>query len=295
MEKTLLFIVNPIAGKAAIKNKVCDIVSIFNTYGYDVTLFPTQKAEDAYYTTLTKANQFDLVVCCGGDGTLNEVTRAFIDAQLTLPFAYIPAGTANDFATTFGLQKIPIRCANQIMEGTPTSCDVGKFADKSFNYIAAFGLFSDISYTTSQTTKNILGQGAYMLEGFKKLLNIEKYRMSIQYDEHKIEDTFCYGMITNTLSIGGFSFFKEKEIQLNDGFFECIFVKYPNNPLDVQMITHAFISKNFEACSHIYMFKAKKLKITNKKSVEWTIDGEFAGTYKDCDIINLHEAIQIIK
>lgn len=295
MGKSLLFIINPIAGKATIKNKICDITTIFMNYGYDVTIAPTQKGEDAYLYAKEKATQYDLIVCSGGDGTINEVTRAFVEEGCKRPFAYIPTGTVNDYATTLGLSKKPIACANQIMEGIPMACDVGQLENKTFNYIAAFGIFTDISYTTSQSTKNILGHGAYMLEGFKKMLAMKKFRMRIQYDDNVIEDTFCYGMITNSLSIGGFHFFNEQEIKLNDGFFECLFVKNPNNPLDLQQLAQAFITRNFNDCPRIYAFKAKHLHITNKKSIDWTADGEFAGSYKECDIINKNKCIQIIK
>ena len=295
MAKSLLFIINPYSGKKIIKSKICDIIDIFIKHEYEVSLHVTQAPQDIIAVIETRANDFDLCICSGGDGTLNEMVRACTNINYQKAIGYIPTGTTNDFATTLKLSKNPVKCATQIMEGTTGFCDVGLLNQSAFIYIAAFGALTDISYTTPQSSKNILGHSAYVLAGMKQLIGLKKYRLNIEYDNEVIRDTFCYGMITNTLSVGGFHFFNEQDIDLNDGYFECMFVKYPNNPLDFQQILQAFVSKDIKNSSRVYVFKAKKIKIRSRKEIAWTLDGEFGGNYNEIEVVNKNKAIQIIR
>lgn len=295
MKKKLLFILNPTAGKAKIKNHLCNIIDTFIKNDYEVCVHTTQAKDDAYQTTKENIDEFDLIICSGGDGTLNEVIHAYVDVKSTKPFAYIPAGTTNDFATSINLSKSPLKCAKQIMNNETISIDIGKINEVPFAYIAAFGVFTDVSYTTPQSSKNILGHSAYVLEGMKQFMNMKEYPLKIKYDDVVIEDSFCYGMITNSMSVGGIHFFNEEDVNLNDGYFECLFIKRPNNPLDLQQLLQAFISKDLNKCSRVTIFKAKKINIQSENELSWTVDGEFAGSMKDCTIVNYQSALNIIK
>lgn len=295
MNQKILFIINPNAGKSNIKNKLLDIIQTFNVNQYEVTTYITQCSKDAYQKVIDNHSLYDLIVCSGGDGTLNEVISACMDCNYKKNIAYIPSGTTNDFATSAQISKDPLTCANQIVEGTPISFDIGRSNNSYFAYIAAFGVFSDVSYTTPQSTKNILGHSAYILEGVKQWLNIPKYQIKIECDNQSIEGLFMYGMITNSLSVGGYHFFNNHEVTMNDGLFECLFIKSVNNPLDYQSILSAILSKNFTNCPHIITFKTKHLKITSDVEIAYTYDGEFGGKEKVCEIMNIHNAIHIIK
>ena len=78
------------------------------------------------------------------------------------------------------------------------------FGEDYFAYIAAFGLFTDVSYATDQNVKNVLGHMAYILEGAKRVFNIPSYKIKITHDGEVIEDEFIFGMVTNSRSVGGF-------------------------------------------------------------------------------------------
>lgn len=295
MEKSLLFIINPHSGKKTMKSKVLDIVDLFIKNGYRVDVHITQCKNDITNVIKERGINYDLCVCSGGDGSLNEMVSACIDIDIQKPIGYIPSGTTNDFAATLKLPKDLIHCAQHIVEGNTVECDVGLLNDSKFIYIAAFGALSDVSYTTPQASKNILGHSAYVLEGMKQLIGLKKYRLTIEYDDQVIKDTFCYGMITNTLSVGGMHFFNEQDIDLNDGYFECMFIKFPNNPLDFQQVLQAIISKDLKKCPRIYVFKAKRLSIHSRKEIAWTLDGEYGGTHRFVEVVNKNKAIKIIK
>ncbi len=295
MSRNVLFLVHASAGKSIIKQKLSDVLDLFTKQKDLVHVHITQSKNDAYRQVLKHHKKYDLIVCSGGDGTLNEVIHACLDCSITQPIGYIPNGTTNDFASSAKLSKNPIKATKQLLNGTATAYDIGKCNDRYFSYIAAFGIFSDVAYTTPQASKNILGHSAYLLEGFKQWFNIPSYRVRIEYDHQIIEDTLTYGMISNSLSIGGFHFFNEQDVQLNDGYFECLFIKSVTNALDVQSILSALLSRNFKNCPQIITFKAKSVKIDCEEGLDWTCDGEFGGHHKTNTITNIHNAIRILK
>lgn len=110
----------------------------------------------------------DLVVCSGGDGTLNETISGLMKLDHFPDLGYIPAGSTNDFASSLKISKNMVRAAESAVYGEPFPIDIGCFCeDRHFVYIAAFGAFTEVSYLTPQDKKNVLGHQAYMLEGME--------------------------------------------------------------------------------------------------------------------------------
>ena len=157
MNKKMLFVFNPKAGKGKIKTNLLDIVDIFNKGGYEVIIYSTQKPRDAYEKAKEYESKVDLIVCSGGDGTLDEVVTGVMEVDSSVPIGYIPAGSTNDFANSLFMPKNMVEAAEGIMEEKLYHCDIGRFNNQSFTYIAAFGLFTDVAYQTDQDLKNILG------------------------------------------------------------------------------------------------------------------------------------------
>ena len=223
--KKLLFIFNPQAGKGQIRTKLLQIVDIMVKESYEVTIYPTQAKEDARMLAEERAGEFDLVVCSGGDGTLDETVSGLMRCGQRIPLGYIPAGSTNDFANSLKIPKDMLKAAQIAVSGHRFACDVGAFNEKSFIYVAAFGIFTSVSYQTRQEWKNILGHAAYFLEGVKSLPEITSYYMRVEYNDIVIEDEFIYGMVTNSNSVGGFKNMTGKNILLDDGKFEVTLIR----------------------------------------------------------------------
>ena len=240
--KKLLFIYNPHAGKELLKPKISDIVDIFVKAGYEVTIYPTQSYRDAYRKVKEyDSKEYELVVCSGGDGTIDEVVSGMMTRSDRDPVGYIPTGTTNDFANSLHIPKGLLRAADNAVNGAVFSCDIGRFNKGTFVYIAAFGLFTDVSYETDQAMKNVLGHLAYILEGAKRLFNVPSYRVKVSHDGETIEDEFIYGMVTNSRSVGGFRNMVGKQVVFDDGLFEVTLIKKPKNPLELQEIIAALL------------------------------------------------------
>ena len=239
------------------------------------------------------AKKYDLLVCSGGDGTLDEAVSGMMQSEKKIPIGYIPAGSTNDFANSLKIPKDIFRAAQVAVSGIKMPVDVGYFNGDSFIYIAAFGLFTDVSYQTNQDLKNVLGHAAYLLEGAKRLYNIPSYQMRVEYDNHVIEDDFVFGMITNSISVGGFKNLTGKNVLLDDGLFEVTLVKMPKNPVEFNEILGCFANM-IDDSDLIYTFKADDIKIIPQKVIPWTLDGEFGGDHMEVEVKNLNKAIEIM-
>lgn len=292
-DKKLLFIYNPKAGKGQIRNNLFDIVDIFVKAGYEVTARPTQYAGEAVEIAADHTAKYDLVVCSGGDGTLDEVVTGIMKSVRRRPIGYIPAGSTNDFANSLHIPKSMKQAAEAAVNGRLFACDVGSFNDNTFVYIAAFGLFTEVSYETSQEVKNVLGHMAYLLEGMKKLTAIKSYHLRVTTQDTVIEDDFLYGMITNSISVGGFKGITGKFVDLSDGVFEVTLVKRPKNLEDLNQILGALTMRDIDA-AQMYCFKTACLKIESEEEVAWTLDGEFGGRHTEVIIENQKQALNIM-
>ena len=288
----MLFVFNPKAGKGKIKTHLLDIVDIFSSHDYEIIIRSTQAPRDAYEKAKEYANSVDMIVCSGGDGTLDEVVTGIMEAESSVPIGYIPAGSTNDFANSLFMPKNMTKVAEMIMEEELYHCDIGRFNQKTFAYVAAFGLFTDVSYETDQDLKNVLGHVAYVLEGVKRLFDIKSYHMKVTSDEVQAEDDFIVGMITNSRSVGGFKNLTGKNVDMNDGLFEVTLIAHPKNPLQLQEIITALVMAE-DNTELIYSFKTKKLTIESDEEVPWTLDGEFGGDNSYVDIENRHKALNL--
>lgn len=292
--KTLLFIINPSAGRKAIRSRLFEIVDLFVKADYSVRVYPTQSKGDATRIVEEEGWLYDLIVCAGGDGTMDEVASGCMRCGCDTPVGYIPCGTTNDFACSLGIPRDPIRAAKRIIKYEPRPTDIGTFNGDYFSYVAAFGAFTEVTYTTPQEIKNNIGHAAYVLEAVKKLPSLSPYHMKITYDGNVIEDDFIIGMITNASQIGGFPTPNAKLAEFDDGLFEALFVKYPTNPIDLQATATTYFMGEINP-EYMYQFKAGKIVIESLEPIAWTFDGEFGGNVTYASIINCKKALNLIR
>lgn len=293
MDKKLLFVYNPRSGKGQIKNKLMDIIDIMVKAGYDVTARPTQSPQDAQRVVEQEAVNYDRVVCCGGDGTLDETVSGMMLSEKKVPIGYIPAGSTNDFANSLKIPKDMLKAAEVAVEGVSYPCDIGYFNGDSFVYIAAFGIFTDVSYETSQDMKNLLGHAAYILEGAKRIYSVPSYKMRVEYEDQVLEDEFIFGMISNSTSVGGFKNMTGDHVLMDDGVFEVTLIRMPKNPVELNRII-AWLTNITSETEFVYSFKTDRVKFYSQEKIPWTLDGEYGGSHSEVEVKNLQKALEIM-
>ncbi|MDO4284306.1 MAG: diacylglycerol kinase family lipid kinase [Eubacteriales bacterium] len=295
MRKKVLFIFNPIAGKAQIQEALTEILGIFARAGWDTVVLPTQGPEDAKRWTQERDAAYSLVVCCGGDGTLDEVASGMMAGNLPpVPVGYLPAGSTNDFARSLLIPTDLTEAAAAVVSGSPLSCDIGCMnGEDYFVYVAAFGIFTEVSYETPQDMKNALGHMAYILKGLQSLSNLHTYHVRVESEEMTFEDDFAIGMITNSRSVGGFKNITGKYVDLSDGLFEATFIKMPANPVELNQIIAALTSQDFDS-RFLYHFQTSRLRVSSQEEIHWTRDGEYGGAHREVVLENRNRALTLI-
>lgn len=296
--KKLLFIINPVAGKKHAGTSLYNVVKRFCDAGYLVTVAITQYRGHGRELARSAGDEgYDLIVCTGGDGTLNEVTSGIVEGGHNIPFGYIPAGSTNDFARTLGISTMPLKATEHIVQEIPKTLDMGSFNDgqQHFIYIASFGAFTEVSYGVSQQAKNRFGHMAYVAEAVKDMTKIKAYNVTVTADGgREYKGRYIFGSVTNTRSIAGLIKFYDKKVDLNDGMFEVMLIKEPKDPLDFSNILQG-LATSVQDNEMFDYFRASELTFKMNAKAPWTVDGEEAKADKVVTLKNLKEALTIYK
>lgn len=294
--KKLMFIINPMSGKQIIKTALFDILNVFSARDYVTTTYMTSGVGDAVRVAKAAADsrEYDLLVCCGGDGTLNEVINGVMESREKIVLGYIPAGSTNDFANSLKISFDPVAAAKNIVGFEKNMLiDVGRFnKERYFTYTASFGAFTSTSYSVPQDVKNALGHFAYLLEGIKDLAAIKPYKTKVFTEEKTFENNFIFGAVTNSMSLAGFIKFNRNIVDLNDGMFEILLVKQPENMAQLNKIVMGVLASDFTDEEVFTFFRTDKVSFDLPDGVNWTLDGEFAEGGKHIEIENIKSAIE---
>ncbi len=291
--KKLLLLLNPFAGQRKANRFLPDIIRLFHDYGYRCETYITGARGDATQFLVDSEERYDLIVCAGGDGTLNETIAGVLAAELDTPLGYIPCGTTNDYASSIGLSGDVLQAAQDIMEGAPRGFDVGSFNGRYFVYTATCGAFARASYTTPQAAKNVLGHFAYVLEGVRDLTTIQPIRLRVETEESVFEDEFIFCSVTNSTSVGGILKLDTQLVALNDGKFEVTLVKNPTNPAQLSTILYGLTTMDIPN-EMVQFFSSAKMQITSEAPLEWTLDGERGPETREIEVVNLHSVVRIV-
>ena len=294
MSIKVLTIINPTSGKGNIADYANEIKHNLEEQNMEVNIQLTKKGYNAKKIILDNIEGQDLVLICGGDGTFNESISAIMESGIQISIAYIPLGTTNDLARSLNMPIKDISITKKLLESKARVLDIGKFNEnRYFTYIAAFGIMTDVSYKTSQKAKNKYGKLAYYMKAIKELIKIPTYKVKIKFDEEELEGEFIYGGISNSMSIAGFRWFNEEDIDLSDGKFEAIFIRKPKKLSGYFRLLNDFRHKDYMVNRDFVYFKASNIQIQTDENVAWTIDGEYAGDLNFVDIKNCSKAIEL--
>ena len=293
MGKKMLFIMNPVSGQKKANRVLTDILTVFCEAGFDVTTVMTTGTGSATQAAIRLGGEADLVVCCGGDGTLNETVTGVLRGGWTCPIGYIPAGTTNDFANSMKLSLNPVEAAVDIVNGQPVRYDVGRFGSRYFSYVASFGAFTRASYQIPQNIKNALGHTAYVLGGISELSQIRKEHIRAEIDGQLVEDDFLFGAICNSTSIGGILTLDPKQVDMGDGRFEIMLVRKPQSLEELSECIQAVQSQHYD-CEMITFRSARHIRIWADPEMPWTLDGEREDGHAEVEVENLHQAVALM-
>ncbi len=276
MSKKLLFIVNPRAGRRKSNGPLFDAAAVYSKAGYSIVIRNTSRRGDATLFA-ERAAGFDLVVCHGGDGTLNETINGLmhIPQEERPQLSYLPGGSTNDFAASLGIPLDAPVAAQSAMRLRPRELDVGRFNDRYFMYVASFGAFTRASYSAPQDVKNMFGHFAYILQGVRDLDTLRPYRMRLEADDEVFDGEYLFGAVSNSTSIAGLMKLESKDVSFDDGIFELLLVPVPKTAAAVQGLTRVLLYQEYDKGEGVIFRHVRRLVAETQENIPWTLDGEF--------------------
>ena len=293
MKKNVLIIYNPKAGKNGASHMLPGVVQQLRAKNCRCVTYPTMDGFSAEEILEYEKGNFDYIVCCGGDGSLNHTINGLMMLDKRPSLIYLPTGSTNDFAQSLGLSK-DIEEACSKIDNPPFYYDIGRFNGQYFNYVAAFGAFTKVSYSTPQELKNQLGHAAYIIEGIKHIPIGQYHTRTVISEERVLYGDFIYCSVSNSTSVGGISVPVKNEVSMNDGLFEVFLIKAPKSIIEMQGIITALLTQNYDN-KYISHFKTRNIRFEFEKETPWTLDGEFGGDVLEANISVINKAIGIIK
>lgn len=293
MAKTLLLIVNPRAGRTRSMAPLFEAVSHFSEEGYLVSVRQTRHAGHAAEIVEEEGASFDRIVCCGGDGTLNEAVSGVMRLSDPPPLGYIPSGSTNDFAASLELSPDALQTAKRITASQGRALDVGSFNGRPFVYVASFGAFTRSSYAAPQNAKNALGHFAYILEGMKDLSTLRPYHVRLTAGGEVLDGEYLFGAVCNSTSIGGLMKLDPERVVLDDGLFEILLVPSPKTAADLQSLVHALLNQQYDSQGLVFRH-VSSIHLETEEDLPWSLDGEYAPSAPAVDIENHRQALTML-
>lgn len=273
--KKCVMIMNPESGKVKNKQNLKNVYDILRKYDYDGEIRYTRRKYDAREIIKELDDDINLVISCGGDGTLNEVVSGNMEREKRLTLANLPLGTTNDVGNMYGLHGTMLSNLELILKGKPKKIDVIKINDTPFVYVAALGDYIDMAYNTPRELKKKYGKIAYILYGLKQFRNkISQYNIKYKINGEEYEGTYSFLFITNSSRIAGVDDIYY-DVKLNDNKFEVALAKIDNKKDMLKMLVMTQ-TRDIEKIPGITYFQTDNLEIEflNPPKTSWCIDGE---------------------
>ena len=291
--KKVLMIVNPRSGKLRPGFSTRKTAEMFSDNNMEVGVFLTAPDYNADFLVREHAASFDIIACCGGDGTVSETIKGIMESGTDKPMGYIPAGTTNDLARSIGIPSNPNKAAKVIISGKEYPVDIGSFDDDSFVYIASFGAFTEVSYETPQKAKNIFGRLAYFFSAMKYMPKIRSYHIKLESDARSCEGDYIFGSVTNSTSVAGIFRFENDMVDFADGKYEVMLIKRPDNIFTAFRILMSMLNRSYKH-ENIELFRASDIKISSDEPLDWAVDGEHKRGGTTVHIVNHPQAINML-
>jgi len=272
--RRIMLVANPVSGKKTVSTSLADVCRVLFEAGWIPSVFITGKRGDGTEFVKQYGSSFQRIAAMGGDGTMNEVVTGIIEAGLDIPFAFIPSGTTNDFASTHRIPSDPVEAAKLAAAGEVRRLDACRFNDRYFMFHCACGFFANVVNTTYQDLKNSFGYFAYILDGMANALSLSPKHARFVLDGREFEDDFIYGGILSTMSLGGnITSLPEDMVRADDGQFEVMLARAPKDLISFGEVMKEFTAHNFNG-EYINLYKMKKCTIDSDEDLAWSLDGE---------------------
>ena len=273
MKRTSIhFIVNPISGNGNNLLTPETVSRVFNLDQFCFEIKETQKPKHA--TELTNASIIegaDIIVACGGDGTVNEIASCLVGSSVKL--GVVPMGSGNGFAATLKIPKSIIRALNIIKESNNTQIDVGEINKNYFFSNTGIGFDANVIKNYSKTSQRKLTSylKAFLLTFFNNPAS-HTLKITTESQSMKLKPFMVFASNSNEM---GYDVSLTPKASTQDGVLDIIIVE-PLNKLEIIYFAFLLLIKKPQRFKKAHYFLTKNTEITNldKGGFLAQIDGE---------------------
>lgn len=272
--KECVIIYNPQSGHLK-KQDVLD--NLFNTLeknNYNTVLIRTERKGHAI-EIMESLPYKDLVICAGGDGTLNETVTGNDRRKDKLTLAHLPFGTCNDVGTMYGYTKNYLKDVDLLLNGVVKTIDTCKINSQPFIYVACFGEFVEVSYATPRDLKVKYGRLAYIIYCFSKITqNIRTYKLKYSINGSMCAGEYSFIFVTNSSRVAGVNDIY-KDVKLDDKKFEVVFCR-ARTKVELVALGTQMLTTDIKNIKGIEYYKTDNLEVEFDEIPDksWCIDGE---------------------
>lgn len=234
--KKVRFIYNPRSGEHTVSGKLDEIIGLYQSRGY--TIVPLRldfRMSDAEIADELKGG-YDHLLVAGGDGTVNYLVNLVKNNGIDTPMAFLPSGTANDFANVLGMPSDTLRACEEVLDGEVCGIDLGKVNGQWFANVFSCGLFSDISQKTPSLLKNTFGKLAYYATGVGDLVRFRKFHLKIESDGGNYDGPSVIFFVFNGKTAGKLRLAYLSEV--DDGLLDILILKGDDPIESIQTVLH---------------------------------------------------------
>jgi len=250
------------------------IAAVLRSRGAQVEVAPTARAGDGVTIARRAAEAgVDVVLACGGDGTLNEAINGLAGSNTAL--AAFPAGTVNVWAREVGIPSDPVKNAALLWEGERRSVDLGRAGDRYFLLMAGIGLDADVAAQVTRPEKRRWGPLAYLVRGVVTGMRWPLQRMWIMLDDKLIRRRALFAVIGNTRLYGGVANITHHAVA-DDGMLDvCIF---GGKGIGEKLAHAARLAVHLHTrAPTVEYYRAHQITLVTRPKVQVQVDGDAIG------------------
>ena len=291
--KRIHFIVNPVAGSG--NHPICQkfLNDFFDQDEYRITIKNSDYKKHAKILTQSSiADGADIIVACGGDGTINEVASCLVNTNITL--GIIPLGSGNGLASNLNIPMIIEQAIALIKTGIVKKIDVGRINDHYFFSNTGIGIDAQVIRHYEKSNERKLF--SYLKSTFKALRELTYgNKISIEINGETIQ-TYPFLVFISNSNEMGYKISLTPMASLQDGLLDVLIVSKMSKLKSVFFGLLILFKKHHlvkEAKS--YQCNAITIRQANQNPFESQIDGEFFNIKsEDITISVLEKSLKVI-
>ncbi len=293
--KKYMVIYNPSSGRELAGNRIFNAAKIaIEKRDLEITFFATKKKDDAMEKAMEACSEeYDMIIACGGDGTIHEVVDGIMKSEKKTKLGILPAGTVNDFAEQLHLPTTSQEFAQMLLNEKFETIDVGRIENTYFTNVVCGGAFTDIAHTVNTDSKTFFGKYAYYFQAAVDIPGQLDKSYKIKYtldDKESYIDTFLF-IISNTTGAGGFKYLSPNA-KYDDGLLDIV-VFEKSSPADLFQIFTKLFNGNHINHPKVHYLQAKDLKIECEEELIIDVDGELWGK-APIELRSIHNVLEIL-